>query len=187
MLGIICVVRVRLFAAIEPDAATLGFLMRSHDVLAASGLHGKFESREKLHLTLAFIGAAPAASVSGIIAALRAASAQCAPFTIEFNAFGVFPNARHPRIVWVGPSKPNAGFETCAAAVYDGLASAGFPPDRKPHPHVTLCRLQDDPASLLPLLGESWEMRVGELTLFQSLPAGSTTRYAALERFPLAG
>ncbi|MDQ6781473.1 MAG: RNA 2',3'-cyclic phosphodiesterase [Candidatus Eremiobacteraeota bacterium] len=177
--------RVRLFAAIEPDAATLRFLMRAHDALAASGVHGKFEAQTKLHLTLAFLGATPDASISVVIAALREATALCEPFQLVLDTFGVFPNERHPRIVWVGPSEPNPGFERCARAVYDGLAQAGFPPERKPHPHVTLCRLTADPGGLLPRLGESWEMGVRELALFQSVPAGPSTRYVALERFRL--
>lgn len=187
MLGIICFVRPRLFAAIEPDGASLDFLIRARDELAASGVRGRFEAQQKLHLTLAFLGATPDERLGVVIAALREASALCAPFALVLDTFGVFPNERHPRIVWVGPSKPDPGFEQCAGAVYDGLTRAGFPPDRKTHPHVTLCRLKSDPDNLLPRLGESWEMPVRQLTLFQSVPAGPTTRYVALERFPLSG
>lgn len=57
---------------------------------------------EQFHLTLKFLGAVPAGCISALREALRTACAQSAPLPLRAEGAGFFPNARSPRVVWVG-------------------------------------------------------------------------------------
>jgi len=176
----------RLFAAIELDDAARVFMQRAAELVASAGVSGRFESPAKFHITLAFLGATPDEKASDVVRALRAAGRLCAPFDLQFDSIGAFPNESRPRVIWVGPSHiPNA-FDTCAEGIFQALALEGWELDRKPHAHVTVCRTKTSASVRLPRLTTSTTVRVAGVTLYESLPAGPSTRYNAIERVPFA-
>lgn len=174
----------RLFVAIDLDEPVRAFVQRAAGLLASAGVHGRFELAEKFHVTLAFLGATPAERVTDALAALQAACRKCAAFDLGFDMFGIFPHERRARIVWVGPRHTPAGFVRCGDAVFDALERAGWSLDRKPQPHVTICRLKEAPPGPLPRLESSASLHATGLSLYESRPAGPTTRYVQLEWVP---
>lgn len=176
----------RLFAAVELDDAARVFMQQAAELVAGAGVSGRFESPSKFHITLAFLGATADEKTPDVVKALRKAARSCAPFDLKFDSIGAFPNERRPRVIWVGPSHiPNA-FDTCADTIFWALALEGWELDRKPHPHVTVCRTKTSASVRLPRLTTSTTVRVSGMTLYESLPAGASTRYNAIERVPFA-
>lgn len=174
--------KLRLFVAVEVDDAVRALARRAAMALSDGGVVGRFEPPEKLHVTLAFLGSAPQAQLNEIQEALRGASRACEAFVLEFDRVGAFPNERRPRVLWIGPAKVSEPFAACAHRVRESYERLGFRFDHDASPHITICRPKFAPSKPLPALAGSATLRVGGLTLFQSIPAGPTTRYEALER-----
>jgi RNA 2',3'-cyclic 3'-phosphodiesterase len=175
-------VKLRLFVAIEIDAVVRALAQNAATALAASGVAGRFESPEKMHVTVAFLGNAPESNLAAITQALRDTASGCTEFEIDFGRLGAFPNERRPRVIWIGPVRESAAFASCAGRVREVYKGLGFAFDHDAAAHITICRPKFVPSGGLPELAGNATLSVTGLTLFQSLPAGPTTRYEALER-----
>ena len=57
---------------------------------------------ESIHLTLKFLGYVEPSLVSPLFSALEPLGEKYAPFSVDVQGLGVFPQVKHPRIVWVG-------------------------------------------------------------------------------------
>jgi 2'-5' RNA ligase len=138
---------------------------------------------EAWHVTLRFLGGvAPGhvAAVAGALGALRsvpAATAELGPATRRLG-----------RSVLVVPV---AGVDGVAAAVDEALAAVGVPPPERPFTgHLTLARARGRAALPRGLAGAPVAGRwlVDEVALVESTLHGARgSRYAVLERVPLAG
>ena len=175
----------RLFVAIDLDEAARALAVSLQKALAEHGIPARFELAEKLHLTLAFLGKTPPEKYDPVLQALRTAAGTIAPFTVVLDCLGAFPNSRRPRLYWLGASRPQPHYTECAAAVRANFAALGWQFREEAVPHVTLCRLKR-PVGLPELrLPQTVDMEVRELTLYESVPAGPTTRYVVRECVPL--
>lgn len=177
----------RLFVAVDLDEPARDVIADGIERLCVAGLNVRFQPREKWHLTLAFLGATAQAQYAGVLDALRAAAAQCAPFTLTLDTLGAFPNTTRPRVVWIGGSTSQPPYAACARAVRTALAGLGFEFKDDAVPHVTLCRLKNASQPLPPVtISAPTTVAIDHLTLYQSLPDGRTTRYAVREKFRLS-
>ena len=175
-------VKLRLFVAVELDDATRAFAARTVERLQALGATGRYEPLEKLHVTVAFLGAVDPAKLDDITKTLQASTTACSPFAVRFDRVGVFPSERRPRVLWIGPAQESASFTACANAVRTAYERIGFSFDHDPRAHITICRPSMVPAGALGTLPANVTLEVRGLALMRSLPAGPTTRYEALER-----
>jgi 2'-5' RNA ligase len=177
----------RLFVGVEVDDAARDIASRAVGQLQHAGLDGRFEPREKLHVTVAFLGAIAAKRLPDVIGAIDAV--ELAPFTFPLDRIGAFPNLRRPNIIWLGSRRPQPAFRRCVAAVQEALVPLGFRFARVPdaRPHLTLARLRPLAGPLQVSLGpaEPTLVTVDTLTLFASLPDADSTRYVVLHRRPL--
>ena len=166
------------FAAIRLDDTVRLAAVRAMDALAASGAAVRVERPEKLHVTLAYLGRVDAAKSAEFAAAMRAAAARCEPFEIVFDVLGGFPNERRPRVLWLGSSLEPAGFSKCAALIRAGFEEAGARFDNPAVAHITLARAKT-PLHGMPQIEAPppCVLAVREVVLFESIPAGPTTRY----------
>jgi 2'-5' RNA ligase len=130
----------RLFSAIDlPDEVRANlktFLDRLRPTVAIS-----WSRAENLHVTTKFIGEWPEERLEEMKSALR--PVRSAPFAISIRGTGFFPNARNPRVFWIGvESGPELG--ALAAATEDAVAGLGVArEDRKYSPHLTLARIRE--------------------------------------------
>jgi 2'-5' RNA ligase len=175
-------VKLRLFVAVELDDATRTFASRTVERLIALGVDGRYEPIDKLHVTVAFLGAVDSSDLDAVIEALRDTTTMCSPFELRFERIGVFPSMRRPRVLWIGPAQESASFLACAIAVRTAYERIGFSFDHDPVAHITICRPRVVPDGALGALHTGVTQAVNGLTLMRSLPAGPTTRYEALER-----
>jgi 2'-5' RNA ligase len=174
----------RLFVGVEVDEAARDLTARAVAHLQRAGIDGRFEPREKLHVTVAFLGTVAAERLPAVTGALDAVAV--APFAFPLEVIGAFPDLRRPRIVWLGSRRPQPAFRRCVAAVREALAPLGFRFERAPdaRPHLTLARLRPRAAPLQISFdpAEPTLVTVDALTLFASLPDAGSTRYDIVHR-----
>jgi 2'-5' RNA ligase len=176
----------RLFVAIDLDDPARRSVAEAIDRLRATGVDGRFESPEKWHVTIAYLGDTPPERFPAVLQALREAADDASQFQVEFDTLGAFPNNARPRIIWVGSSVAQPAFAHCAARVRESMQRIGYRFDDDAVLHVTVCRIKRPVRPLDRIAApEGVTMHVDALTLYESLPAGPSTRYVVRERVPL--
>ena len=103
---------------------------------------------EQMHLTLRFLGDTPAGRLPALAAVLDDVTGRHSPFALRLTAAGGFPNARRPRVVWVGLGGDEAALAALVADLNAALSALGLPPEDKPfRAHLTLGRVKDERAA----------------------------------------
>jgi RNA 2',3'-cyclic 3'-phosphodiesterase len=108
----------------------------------------KWVEAEIIHLTLKFLGDVPPAGIRKIVEALTDSARGLAAFEFTAGGLGCFPNARKPRVVWIGVDEAGAEqMKRLQSAVEAALAPLGYPPEARPFaPHITLGRVRREAA-----------------------------------------
>ena len=162
----------RLFFAAWPPPATAGALARW-----AAGLEGRATPADKIHLTLAFLGAVDAGKA---IAAARSVKGRPHELPIEIAKYW-----KHNQIVWAGPRELPLELKALVDALHFQLFRAEFILERRPFAaHVTLLRKAAAPRSLPQPPAVTWP--VHDFVLARSTVTSKGSTYDILERFPLA-
>lgn len=166
---------VRLFFALWPESDLQAKLAAWAKQAAG---RGRAMRREKLHLTLAFLGATEAALVPDLVA--LATGVRFAPIRLPLDRVGYW---KHNRIIWCGAGDEPQALAALVGGLRARLDAAGIGYDPKPFvSHVTLVR---DAAGLaaapawIPLV---WE--AGDFALVSSTRAEGRITYQVLQRFP---
>jgi RNA 2',3'-cyclic 3'-phosphodiesterase len=179
----------RYFVGIELDDATRDACAAISERLLATGVSATFESAEKLHLTLAFLGNVDAARDGEIADAMRRAASEVAAFELVLDRVGAFPHERHPRVVYVGARKQGAGFRNAVGIVRSEYAHLGFAFKDDAVAHVTIARIKGN-ARIVPAPAVDVApiaLSATEIVLFESIfdPSKRTTRYEIAARASL--
>jgi 2'-5' RNA ligase len=163
---------VRFFFAAWPPSATARALQAW-----ASALEGRVTAADKIHLTLAFLGAvAPEKATS----AARRVQARALDLPIETAQYW-----KHNKIVWAGPRQMPPDLKTLVDALHMELYRAEYILERRPFAaHVTLLRAAPAPGELPALPQVEWP--VHEFVLVRSAVSSKGSAYDIVERFPLA-
>jgi 2'-5' RNA ligase len=179
-------VRRRLFIAADIDDAARAACARVAEELRAAGWPARWVAPENYHLTVAFLGGVDDECVAELTAAAREATACVRAFDVPLEIAGAFPNARKPRVAWIGPAAGVPAFGALCDAVRGPLAALGFTFEPHAEPHVTLAR--SDGRVALPAVEPPRiaPQRIASLTLYQSFTERTGARYVALDRFPLS-
>lgn len=166
--------------------------IEDHLALVGGGIpRARWEERDKLHVTLRFIGDVDGGTKRRIEDALG--DVRHPPFTLAVAGVGFFAPGGKPRILWAGLDDPTPVMEL-HARVERVLQQAGLEPEgRKYTPHVTLARLSDAPrAKVIEFLQHhallrtlSFEVRAFQLYSSVLSPRGS--KYRIEHHFPLEG
>jgi 2'-5' RNA ligase len=128
----------RLFVAVDIDAAIRRRIARFLDGVRGFAPDARWAKPESLHVTLKFIGEKSEDDGEKIKQALQTIAVD--PFEISFRGYGFFPGARSARVFWVGIE---AGSKLSAlAGLVDGtLASLDIAKEEHAFsPHLTLAR-----------------------------------------------
>ena len=100
---------------------------------------------ENLHVNLKFLGETTESQVDQIRQAVKPAIAHIAPFELELKGFGVFPDTRVPRVLWVGLDGALDHLTALAGCVSRVVLPLGFPQEARPfRPHLTVARVKKD-------------------------------------------
>lgn len=177
----------RLFAGIDLDRTTRDACVHVQDRLRAASFDGRYEPREKLHVTLAFLGRVDEAHLADVEGILDDVAAHHSGFQLTLDKLGAFPHERRPRIAFVGSRSQGAAFRNLATALRERYAAMGFSFEDDVVAHVTIARVKGGSARPLPLLEIApMRLRVAQLTLFESLRDKQTTRYVVRHTSRLA-
>ena len=151
----------------------------------------RWEEREKLHVTMRFIGEVDGGTKRRLEEALE--GVRHPPFSLAVAGVGFFPPGGKPRILWAGLEDAAPVIEL-HARIERALAATGLPSEgRKFIPHVTLARLHDSPrAKVIEFLQHhallrtsTWEVRAFQLYSSVLSPGGS--KYRIEHHYPLVG
>lgn len=97
-----------------------------------------------IHLTLKFLGSISRGKVDEVIMAMERASQGISPFQLEFGDLGVFPDAKRPRVLWIGIGGEVEKLVVLQQRLEDALTPLGFAREsRRFVPHLTLARLRE--------------------------------------------
>ena len=196
--GMCAVEQYRLFAAISLPAGIKEKIAATQLELRAglAGASVTWTKREQLHLTLKFFGNIDVPLVTGLRAKLAAACDGFGPFILRAERLGVFPDARFPRVIWVGLTDDGGKLANLQSSVES--ASRDFTsqePEKKFTGHVTLGRIKHinrhDSKKLAELLvsmsdREFGEWTASELELMRSELTSDGARHTSIETFPLS-
>jgi 2'-5' RNA ligase len=133
----------RLFAAIplppEAQAEFTGILRE----LRQLGWPVRWVSEGIPHITLKFYGEVLPARLDVVTEAVQQAARDARGMAMRFTEIGVFPDARRPRVIWLGLDAPPA-LELLKDRVERASVGIGFEPEGVPfRAHVTLGRVRD--------------------------------------------
>ena len=100
---------------------------------------------ENLHINLKFLGDTMESQVDQIRQAVESAISHVSPFELELKGFGVFPDHRSPRVLWIGLGGALDGLSELAECVGQAVVPLGFPQEDRPfRPHLTVARVKKD-------------------------------------------
>ncbi|NPV28283.1 MAG: RNA 2',3'-cyclic phosphodiesterase [Firmicutes bacterium] len=155
----------------------------------------KWVEKENYHLTLKFFGSLTESEIRKISLFLTELTPQVDSFSLKYGGWGLFPNRRHPRVLWLGLGGDALdALHNLWLKIENGLLNHGFPREEKSfHPHITLGRFRS-PANIelllikmkgSPLSGEIGSFPVSELHLMESKLSPAGPSYSSLAAFPL--
>lgn len=135
----------RLFVAIELDAAVRSALKALQDRLRVGADGVRWVRIEQVHLTVKFLGEQPDDRVPRVCEAVAGAAAAAAPLAFDVTGCGVFPPRGKVRVVWAGVRPEDDRLARCFASLESALDAEGIPREPRPFsPHITLGRVRDD-------------------------------------------
>ena len=133
---------------------------------------------ENLHINLKFLGETTESQVDQVRHAVEPAISHVPAFELELKGFGVFPDHRSPRVLWIGLGGALDSLATLAGCVAQAVVPLGFPLEDRPfRPHLTVARVKRDHREVgrvlgtLGLLSEPFpcgSILVERVTLFKS-------------------
>jgi RNA 2',3'-cyclic 3'-phosphodiesterase len=135
----------RLFVALTVPEAVKEAIVKAQAELRRAAPEGqvRWSRRDQLHVTLRFLGDVEPGRVGALTEALQACGHEFAPLHLRAEGLGFFPDARRPRVVWVGAQDAKDQLRELQRAVQ--AATAPFTaekPEERFAGHVTLGRIK---------------------------------------------
>lgn len=145
---------------------------------------------EDLHITLAFLGAAPEERLSKAIETVGESVNGFAPFSISIHQLGIFGKKESPRVLWADMNS-SSQLQQIRTKVFSACEQVGFKLETRPfRPHVTLARKWSGEEPFQDLFLEQWKelqpdpitFTVSEIALYQT-HLNRKPRYEAVNLF----
>lgn len=152
-----------------------------------------WEKKEKLHLTLKFLGETNEKQLIELTEIVRKTAAQFSGFELQIAETGVFPGLKNPRILWLGVKDATDSLSKISEFLEIKCERIGFKREkRKFKPHLTLARLREPHKSTeiakkhLEYEFEPSRFEASEIVIYESklLPSGSV--YEPISKFDFA-
>lgn len=131
----------RLFIAAELDPGTQEAIGIIQNHLKKSGGDVKWVKPSNIHLTLKFLGDAPANMVDGITTAMQESVQSVRTFSMEISGLGAFPRISNPRIIWMAVENGQREVKQIADFLEEKLETLGIKKEeREFSAHITVGR-----------------------------------------------
>jgi RNA 2',3'-cyclic 3'-phosphodiesterase len=151
---------------------------------------------DQFHLTLRFLGDVEAGSVEPLVHSLRTVCQSIHSLELRAHGVGFFPNARAPRVIWVGVQNSAERLVLLQQAVQQAtLAFTREKPEERFSGHITLGRIKNpgrEEAVLLASAAQRFsttlfgEWTALEIHLMRSQLSSQGTEHAVLAAVPFA-
>jgi 2'-5' RNA ligase len=185
----------RLFFAAELHSDVADALEQAITPLRALEPGLAWAAPDKRHLTLRFLGEVDDAALPALVATTDHLAATHRPFTMELAGIGGFPSLRRARVLWIGvQTEPR--LELLHHDLELALETLGYELEGRPfRPHVTLARVRHPLdaergralARAARKVAFSATQPVAALTLFESVPGPTGSRYRRVHTATLGG
>lgn len=181
----------RLFIAIPVNEENKENIRKLLDELRKLSLEAKIERIENMHLTLKFLGNTEGNKIEIINQGLSEIAKKHQEFEAEFRRFGFFPNARNPRIFWLGIEEPAQKIINLQSDIEKAMERLGYEREKKPFKsHLTLARIKNSRniikfiESIKKFSELTFEpVRVNHFILYESILKPEGAEYYALKKF----
>jgi len=133
----------RLFIALEiPDEVKDKLIYLRNEIYGAGFKKIKWENKDKLHITLKFLGETEITLYPELKNTVAEVVAKQKKTILSFSEFGVFYNKKYPKILWAGTEKNNE-LQSFKINIEDKLVELGFEKEmRRFDPHLTVFRFK---------------------------------------------
>lgn len=182
---------VRTFIALPLPSELRQMIARTQSELREAGADVKWETPDKFHITLKFLGDTETATIPKLTEGLLNSIGVLPGFEVSYEGVGGFPNIMRPRVVWIG-TKPNEELKHVQELIEQCCTALGFPgDDRQFHAHVTLGRVKGNrgldslTARLKSVTFEPSIARCSEIHIMRSDLKPSGSIYSLLKSIPL--
>jgi 2'-5' RNA ligase len=159
----------RAFIAIEiPLEIKKAIAAQTAALQTNTGRAVRWVATENTHLTLKFLGEISPSNLELLSQTIQAECSQMTPFEIKVSGLGCFPNARRPRVIWIGLNAP-AELTKLQLKIEAATARLGYTPEEKPFsPHLTIGRIREQASAdeLKHLLASLEKISIGMLGTF---------------------
>jgi len=180
---------IRLFAALRLPNNIVDKIIEFRKEASENNQNIKWEKKEKLHLTLKFIGDVSEDLVDRIKDSLLFIE-DFKSIELSLTKFGFFFRDNHPNILWLGLSNNNE-LNILVDKIETNLEIFGFKKEkRKFNPHLTLLRIKNKVDKNFINSFENYKLPSlkfysNEITLFKSELLPDTSRYIEIKNYKL--
>ena len=146
---------IRTFVALEIPNDALSQIIDLRDNATTGLKNVRWETKEKLHLTLKFLGDTKEELVNEYTSAIEETVGKFHPFELTFKEFGIFKKDNTPKILWAGLEE-NPQVVRLANELDEMFGNFGFEREkRRFKSHITMLRFRgyEDQKKILSLLG----------------------------------
>ena len=186
--------RLRLFIAVEIDAAVRQNVVQLQRALGVVAPSVKWVEPHNLHVTVLFLGEVEDRELHGLFKMLTKVCAKAVPFDLRLGGVGAFPTPRRPKTLYAGVTAGAEKLQGLYAAIEEPLLDLGGyrQEERAYTPHLTLGRVTGDDGDALSLelpKQAAWtggQMEVAELAIYTSESRKTGYEYTIVGRAPLA-
>lgn len=134
---------IRAFIAVELTDQVKETIRRFQDHLKPLDCDISWIKPENVHLTLKFLGDVKIKMIPSITEALGRLCCDLRLFDAALTQPGVFPDLRHPRIVWIGLDDTEEKLTNLVESVETALGDIGFRKERRDfRAHITVGRVR---------------------------------------------
>lgn len=146
----------------------------------------KWEQREKLHVTLKFLGSVEDSKVPDVSSIIDGLVRNYSPFETDITGYGGFPDMRYPRILYIGLSE-NPELSSLQGRIDEALEPLGFPRETRGFlPHVTIGRIKSRFRIIEPFpIPEKCKFAIDEIAVVKSETRRDGSVYTPLHIFRL--
>lgn len=192
----------RLFVAIPMPEAARNLMGRVIQLLAHEDWPVRWIDPDTAHMTLHFLGATPPEQAELLRMALATPAAKIPTFELKTSGLGVFPNARRPRVIWIGLDGETDQLQRLYREIGGTLSALGLAPDTdRFNPHITLGRVRDTASPAFAaaiqtqldansatsrITANSVKVPVDEILLVRSFLDAKGAKHTPIASFPLA-
>jgi 2'-5' RNA ligase len=133
---------IRSFLAFDIENETVRKRLAAvQNFLVQTGADLKLVEPQNIHMTIRFLGDITSNMVEKVFEEMQ--KVQFAPFNVQINGLGAFPDLRYPRVVWAGITEGADQLKNVFSQLEPRLRGLGFTPDPKGFsPHLTIARVK---------------------------------------------